>query len=207
MDYENHWNNIYRNSKVETLGWFEKSSNSSVELIKKCNLSKQDPVLIAGAGATTLVDYLLKEGYCNIIANDISSTAFDKLKERLGGSSSRKIKWVVDDLTNPKELSKLPEIALWHDRAVLHFFLEKNQQETYFNLVRKLVRSKGYVIIAAFSLSGASRCSGLAVHRYNEEMLKNHLGKNFQLMNAFNHIYTMPSGETRKYIYTLFQRD
>ncbi len=35
----------------------------------------------------------------NILANDLSTTALEKLKARLGDESS-KIKWIIDDLTH-----------------------------------------------------------------------------------------------------------
>jgi hypothetical protein len=104
----------------------------------------------------------------------------------------------------------LPEIGpvdLWHDRAVLHFFHKSEEQNAYFNLLKTLVRSGGFVILAAFHLDGGAKCSGLPVYRYDQEMLADKLGSGFQLQQAFDYTYTMPSGDTRKYIYTLFQRN
>ena len=64
----------------------------------------------------------------------------------------------------------------------------------------------GFVILAEFNLEGAKKCSGLAVFNYNEIMLQERLGNNFKLLRSFNYTYTQPSGNTREYIYTLFQR-
>ncbi len=88
----------------------------------------------------------------------------------------------------------------------MHFFQDIVSQDAYFNLLRKLVRKEGYVIIAAFNLDGALKCSGLPVFRYNAMMLQERLGEEFDLKEAFDFTYTMPSGDTREYIYTLFQR-
>ena len=98
------------------------------------------------------------------------------------------------------------QIDLWHDRAVLHFFHERSSQDAYFALLQKLVRPGGYVIIAAFNLNGAPTCSGLPVFRYDARMLQEKLGENFKLLEAFDHTYTQPSGDTRAYVYTLFRR-
>ena len=116
------------------------------------------------------------------------------------------VRWIVDDLTDPDELLTLEQIDLWHDRAGLHFFQDNGSQDKYFNLLRKLVSPGGYVIIAAFNLNGALKCSGLPVFRYDAAMLQEKLGKEFQLKEAFDFTYTQPSGDTREYVYTLFQR-
>jgi len=82
----------------------------------------------------------------------------------------------------------------------------KLSQDAYFNLLRTPVSQKGYVNIAAFNLKGAPKCSELPVFRYNAPMLQEKLGEEFQLKEAFDYTYTQPSGDTREYVYTLFQR-
>ncbi|MCK5028780.1 MAG: class I SAM-dependent methyltransferase [Bacteroidales bacterium] len=203
-DLTSYWNKTY-NREIQKLGWYEENPEISLKLIEKCKLNKDVSILNVGAGASTLIDELVQLDYKNIIANDLSTNALDKLKERLGKESS-KVKWIVDDLTKPTELNHVGKIDLWHDRAVLHFFNEPEEQNHYFELVKKLVKKTGYVIIAAFNLNGAEKCSGLYVFRYNKEMIQKRLGSDFELIEAFDHTYTMPSGDTREYIYTLFQR-
>jgi cyclopropane fatty-acyl-phospholipid synthase-like methyltransferase len=176
-----------------------------MRLIRKCNLKKNASILNVGAGATTLVDALLDEGYEGVIASDLTACALERLKERLGKNSSR-VDWIVDDLTHPEKLNGLAKVDLWHDRAVLHFFQMKKEQQTYFDLVRNLLKKGGYVIIAAFNLQGAEKCFGLPVHRYDEAMLQERLGEEFELKEAFNFNYMAPSGDSREYVYTLFQR-
>ncbi|MFK5856854.1 MAG: class I SAM-dependent methyltransferase [Bacteroidota bacterium] len=204
--FEHHWNKVYRKNEIYKLGWFEDSPVPSLQLIKKCNLAKNAHLLNVGAGATTLVDELLDLGYNNVIANDLSSAALGKLKERLGERKSEKVHWVVDDLTASNSLYKIEKVDLWHDRAVLHFFTEESEQDAYFELLKKLVKNNGHVIIAAFNLKSATKCSGLPINRFDENLLQEKLGEDFELIEAFNHTYTMPSGDTRKYVYTLFSR-
>jgi len=205
-DLKIHWDTAYKNSEIDKLGWYEESPDSSLSLIDKCNLDHNATLLNVGAGATTLVDELLIRGYQNIIANDLSPTALDRLASRLNMDDRRKVRWIVDDLTKPCELNNLDTVDLWHDRAVLHFFNTKEEQDTYFTLLMKLVKVKGFVIIATFNLSGATKCSGLPVHRFDKNMLQERLGDNFELIEAFDYTYIMPSGDPRKYVYTLFQR-
>lgn len=203
---KSHWERVYQNSSVDRLGWYEANPEPSLELIDQCNLQKDAALLNVGAGATTLVDELIEIGHRNIIANDISKAALEELQLRLGPERSSQVHWIVDDLTDPGILQSLEQIDLWHDRAVLHFFNDQDQQNTYFNLLKKLVCQGGYVIIAAFSLIGAEKCSGLPVFRYDAAMLQDKLGSEFQLMEAKDYTYLMPSGDTREYVYTLFQR-
>lgn len=206
FDYEKHWNAAYQKSPITNLGWYEENPAPSIELIEACSLPKDALIFNAGAGATTLISELLAKGYENLVVNDISSVALAELKNNLLVPKNVPIKFVVDDLTNPSELLKLKNIDLWHDRAVLHFFTEEKHQKAYFDLLKSVLKPKGFVILAEFNLEGAKKCSGLDVFNYNEEMLQERLGNDFELLKSFNHTYTQPSGNTREYVYTLFQK-
>lgn len=200
-----HWHDVYKDADITTLGWYEIESTPSLQLIDKCNLSKNDLILNVGAGSTTLIDSLLENGYTNLIANDISGKSLNIIKGRVG-EKQHSVKWIVDDIINPTELEKIPQVHLWNDRAVLHFFVEEKDQDAYFDLLDQKVCKNGYVILAVFSLEGAKRCSGLPVKRYSVNMLQEKLGSRYILKDSFSYIYTMPNGEDRNYIYTLFQK-
>ena len=82
-----------------------------------------------------------------------------------------------------------------------------NQQKTYFNLLKRKVKSGGYVIFSQFALDGAKKCCGLDILNYDNNMFQDNLGDNFKLIDTYNYLYTHPSNEnTRKYIYSLFKR-
>lgn len=205
-DFEKHWNNAYLKSPVTNLGWYEESPTPSLALIGDCKLPSDATIFNAGAGASTLIECLLNDGFTNLIVNDISASALVELRNSLSTHVNSNIEFIVDDLTNPSELLKLKNVDLWHDRAVLHFFTTQNQQEAYFDLLKKAINKNGYVILAEFNLEGAKKCCGLEVVNYNENMLKSGLGSDFKLLKAFDYTYTQPSGNTREYVYTLFQR-
>ncbi len=204
-DLKKHWDSAYENNNITELGWYEEDPIPSLQLIQKCGLSNDARILNVGVGTSTLIDELLNFGYQNIIASDISSTALKILQTRLG-SKKNKVLWVVDDLTNPKLLSEIDPVDLWHDRAVLHFFTNEEEQNIYFSLLKKIIKPKGYVLISTFNSESATKCSGLNVQRYDKDMLIDKLGADFKLLEFFNYTYTMPSGDTRPYIYTLFKR-
>jgi len=205
VNLKEHWNKVYSSRADEKLGWYEDFPQESICLIDKCNLSPDSVILNVGAGTTTLIEFLLLMGYSNIIATDISNESLTKLKISLGKEED-KVTWIVDDLTHPVLLRNIPPVDLWIDRAVLHFFTESIDQDTYFELLNSKVRKGGFVLFAEFHLTGATKCSGLPVHRYNEEMLAKKLGDDFTLINSFNHLYSTPSGAERPYIYTLFRK-
>lgn len=205
-NFEKHWNNAYQKTPVDSLGWHEENPTASLELIERCSLPKDALIFNAGAGASTLIENLLNEGYLNLVVNDISSSALIELKNNLTKHNHSSIEFILDDLTNPSELLKLKNIDLWHDRAVLHFFTEEQQIQEYFKLLKGAVKIGGYAILAEFNLEGAKKCCGLDVVNYNTEMLQNRLEDEFKLIKSFNYTYTHPSGNTREYVYTLFNR-
>ncbi len=205
INLQAHWDAAYERTSTDKTGWYEEFPEQSLNLIEDCKVSKDARIFNAGAGSTTLVDHLLKRGYNNLIASDISSSALSDLKERLG-DEGKNIEWIVDDLTAPGNLNQMQPVDVWHDRAVVHFFTDENDRKTYFELLNRSVKSGGYAIIATFNLEGAEKCCGLPVYRFDASMLKDHIGDDFSLVNHFNYTYTQPSGNTREYVYTLFKK-
>jgi ubiquinone/menaquinone biosynthesis C-methylase UbiE len=206
ISMKEHWNEIYEALDIDELPWQEEIPEPSIKLLSKCHINKDEPILDVGAGASTFVDYLINQGFSNINATDISETALKKLKERLGTEKASSVRWMVDDITQPVNIQNLRDIAVWHDRAVLHFLLEESQQQMYLSTLKKVVKKGGYVIIAAFSNKGAKKCSGLDVKNYDQNMLAKFLGDDFRLLEYFDYTFYMPSGKLRPYIYALFQR-
>lgn len=204
FDFQSHWNTAYTKSPQNKLGWFETDLQPSFELIDACELDKNARILVIGSGSTTLVDALNEKKYTSIIASDISDVALSKLSERIDHKGS--IEFIVDDLTAPDKLNKITKVDLWIDRAVLHFLVDEKEQAEYFKLLKSKVKKGAYVILAEFSLLGAKKCSGLPVLNYSEEMFKERLGDEFELLKEFDFSYTMPSGDLRPYIYTLYKR-
>ena len=201
-----HWDEIYEALDADELTWYEEIPEPSIRLLSKCQINKDESILDVGAGASTFIDYLLNQGFKNIIAVDISEIALNKIKERLGKEKASSVRWIVDDITEPVHIQDLRDIAVWHDRAVLHFLLEEKHQKVYLSMLKKVLKNKGYVIIAAFSLKGAKKCTGLDVKNYDQDILAEFLGEEFKLLEYFDQTYYMPSGEPRPYIYTLFQK-
>lgn len=204
-EMRDHWDSIYQSYEVNELGWYEETPTSCLKLLSKCNLKPEDSILYVGAGASTLVDCLITKGLKNITAVDISETAINKLKERLGEKASQ-VKFVVDDVTSPSQKDVFRNVSVWYDRALFHFFTQEKDRQGYLATLKAAVKENCYVAISTFSLEGAEMCAGLNVRRYDQSMLSQFLGSDFKLIECFNYLYHMPSGDPRPYIYTLFQR-
>jgi EEF1A lysine methyltransferase 2 len=205
LDYKNNWydNNSIR--EINKLVWFEDTPQPSLDLILSCNLRKDDIILEVGSGTATLIKNLLQESYSNIVVTDISSVSIDRAKKFLDSRDAGKIKWVVDDIADPKIITRLAGIDLWHDRIVLPV-LDEYSQNGYLNTLKILVRKNGFVIIAVLSPDVGKRSVSFGTKNYDYKMIEEFLGKDFKLLKHFSYSYRMSSGTLRPYVYTLFQR-
>lgn len=205
INFTNHWDAAYSKTATDALGWYEENSTPTLQLIEACQLPKEAAILNVGSGSSMLIDDLLDLKYSNVIASDLSLEALNQLKKRLKAAADN-VQYIVDDLTNSTVLKNLENIDLWNDRAVLHFFLTEKERTAYFDLLKRVVKKEGFVIIATFAKEGAKKCCGLDVYRYNAEMLQKSLGTDFELLKAFDYTFTNPNGDPRPYVYTLFKR-
>ena len=124
--------------------------------------SKHSAIIDVGGGESTLVDDLLGYGYRNITLLDISQTAIDVTRKRLGAASER-VNWLVGNVTEV-ELGTAT-FDIWHDRAVFHFLATASERAGYVRQVGRAVRQGGYVIVSTFGPEGPTKCSGLDLVR------------------------------------------
>lgn len=201
MDRVSHWNRVYETKPADTVSWYQRDPVRSAAYITKYTEPSQT-VIDVGAGASHLVDALLDIGYRNLIVLDVSSAALDLAKARLG-SRADLVQWVVADVTKQP---KLPQADLWHDRAVLHFLTETEDQAAYRDLVTSTVVPSGHLVLATFALDGPERCSGLAVQRHNAASLGKLLGSEFELLSEEGEVHVTPSGTEQRFCWTVFRR-
>jgi EEF1A lysine methyltransferase 2 len=201
-----HWDKIYFSNSITRLGWYEAEPSPSIQLIEKCAISKHDLLIDVGSGTSTLIPRLLELGYQNLVAIDISEVALEKARSLLEKEQAAKVQWMVEDMTNPRAAQHLQNVAIWHDRAMFHFLTEESQRQMYFSVLQKVLKPGGFVIMAAFAMNGAEKCSGLPVQRYNAESLGEFFGEGFRLFDRFDVAYRMPCGDLRPYVYARFQK-
>ena len=200
-DAKIHWENIYQAKKPHEVSWFQANPDKSHELILATGVSKHAPIIDVGAGATRLVEVLLDSGFSDLTVLDISCTALQRLKKRLGARESR-VTFVEADVT---EFQPRRRFAVWHDRAVFHFLTKSKDRERYFAGLRASLEPRGHVIIASFGLNGPSQCSGLDVVRYSAETLSDALGSDFSLMESAKEHHITPTGAQQEFVYCRFR--
>src|SRR5690606_22206092 len=98
QDLKSHWNTAY-DKEDKKLGWFAVDPAQIMQLNESCKLAINAAIVNVGAGTTYIIDVLLKEGYTNLIANDLSDLALHNLKDRIKKSHSYFLKCIADDLT------------------------------------------------------------------------------------------------------------
>ena len=144
------------------------------------------------------MDDLVNEGYTDVTILDLSSTALDVAKRRLGKSADS-VHWLCSDITRadfPKH-----SLDIWHDRAVFHFLTDPTDRQAYVEQVMRAVRPGGHVIVATFGENGPTQCSGLPVVRYNPESLHDAFGGGFNLIEHKEEIHHTPAGKTQQFVY------
>lgn len=198
MEPKSHWENVYASKASDAVSWYQPHATLSLELIKRVAQGKDARILDVGAGASMLVDDLLDEGMTALSVLDISQTALDVVRERLGPRASG-VEWIQCDIT---QVALEPaSVEVWHDRAVFHFLTSAADREAYVAQVRRTVRPGGHVIVAAFAPDGPLHCSGLPVMRYAPDDLHAQFGARFELLEQLSEDHHTPMGTTQHFVY------
>ena len=198
-----HWEQVYASKATTQVSWFQEYPQNSLDLITATGVDKNAYVIDVGGGASTLVDHLLAFGFSNITVLDISATAINSARARLGGAAD-KVNWLEADITE----INLPahHYALWHDRAVFHFLTSPDDRQTYVNTLLNSLAPGGHAIIATFAMNGPQECSGLPTNRYSPDQLVEAFGPAFRLVATRDEVHETPFGTEQKFEYCLLRR-
>jgi EEF1A lysine methyltransferase 2 len=196
-----HWNEIFRKTDDCGLGWYEKDFSQSLKFLNLIPNWRESKMFVAGAGTSGLIELLLRSE-AELILNDLSQEAIIKAKDKYG--DNRRTQWLCHDISKPLP-AWVNDIDIWFDRAVLHFLVNEGDVEGYFDNVHAAVKPGRYAIFAEFSKTGATRCAGLEVRRYDTQDLSDRL-VGFELLTHEEYTYVNPNGDPRPYIYTLFKK-
>lgn len=198
MQTAEHWENVYRTKDFDAVSWYAPHLAESLRLIRQLAPDKTAAIVDIGAGESTLVDDLLHHHYLDLSVLDISVTAIDFSKQRLGAQAEQ-VGWHVGDITQYHFGSK--KFDLWHDRAVFHFLTDPAARHAYIELVRRSVKPGGYVLMATFGPNGPLKCSGLEVVRYDAQSLHNEFGEGFSLQGDELTMHHTPMGTDQQFLY------
>lgn len=203
MNTKTHWEHIYETKATTQVSWYQEHAQFSLQYIQKTGIRKSDHIIDVGGGASTLVDDLIEAGFQNITVLDVSETALQLARQRLG-SRAAIVSWIEADITK----ADLPHdsFEVWHDRAVFHFLTQAADRQHYIDTVRHSVRKGGHVIVATFAPDGPERCSGLEVVRYSPESLHSEFGDSFEVVDSARETHHTPFGTEQKFIYCYCRR-
>ena len=200
MNVETHWDKIYREKAPDAVSWYRPHLETSLALIEKAAPERTVSIIDVGGGGSTLVDDLLAHGYQNITVLDVSQTALNVTKKRLGPASEG-IQWVTADIVNGELASNAYDV--WHDRAVFHFLTAMDQRVAYVRQVARAVTPGGHVLVSTFGPQGPTKCSGLEVVRYDAESLHAEFGVRFRLLDSIKELHSTPFGTMQQFLYCL----
>ncbi len=198
-----YWDMIFAGTQEEKLGWHEKDALKTFELLNKIPTIENATIFLVGAGTSIIIEQLINSK-AQLIINDISIEALNKVKKRLK-TDENKVNWFCHDISLIIK-DNIPNIDIWIDRAVLHFLTTEASIKGYFKNIKNKLKINGYVVFAEFAKTGADKCAGLILHRYSITELSQRLGASFKLIASFNYTYINPNGEQKPYIYGLYQR-
>jgi 2-polyprenyl-3-methyl-5-hydroxy-6-metoxy-1,4-benzoquinol methylase len=198
MDVETHWETIYKTKPAGAVSWYRPHLEVSLGLVERAAANSAAAIIDVGGGESTLVDDLVRRGFCNVTVLDISATALEATQQRLG-QSAEQVRWISADVTQVS----LPRHSfdVWHDRAVFHFLTTDESRAAYVRNVLNAMRPGGFVIVSTFGPEGPTRCSGLEVMRYDAEALHRQFGVGFRLVESSKELHQTPWGAAQQFLY------
>lgn len=201
-DRQTHWQNVYQTRGEQEVSWSQPSPEPSLGLVEMFAPGKSAAIVDIGGGASRLVDALRERGYSHLTVLDLSETALQSARERLGGDATS-VHWIAADVTTWQPPQAFD---IWHDRAAFHFLVDPRDREAYLARLQQAVKSGGHAIIATFAPDGPEKCSGLPVQRYDHVALGKALGAAFELVHHQPHRHVTPWGAAQSFQFSVFRR-
>lgn len=188
------WDAAYDRGGVESVSWYQAVPAVSLELMERLEVPPTASVIDVGGGGSPLAHELMQRGFSDVTVLDISGSALDASRERIGEDAS--ITFVQADL-----LAWAPsrKYDVWHDRAVYHFLVTDGDRATYARTLRKALAPDGFAVVGTFALDGPSTCSGLPVRRYAADELSHSLGGTFEKLESVREEHVTPRGTVQPF--------
>lgn len=202
FDRKNHWEKIYNKYDSSDVSWYQPTPETSLGFLIQFEIPLNAKIIDIGGGDSFLVDHLLKLGYEDITILDISESALNKAKQRLGTKAS-KVKWIVADAVTFVPAEKYD---FWHDRAAFHFLTQEKEIETYINIIQKNINPSGILVIGTFSEQGPKKCSGIEIKQYSETSMTDRLKMYFDKIKCITVEHKTPAEVLQSFIFCSFRK-
>ena len=89
MSTKTHWESVYESKPAEAVSWYAPHLHQSLRYVNEAAAQKGAAIIDVGGGESTLVDDLLASGYSNVTVLDVSATALEVTRRRLGDRLDR----------------------------------------------------------------------------------------------------------------------
>ena len=202
FNVKNHWENIYSSKNEDAVSWFQEYPKTSIELIEKYSTDKSSSIIDIGSGRSRILKNLIENEYDDLTYLDISQEACSKSKISLGNKKDL-IQWHVQ---NVLDFNAEKKFSIWHDRAVFHFLISKEDVEKYKKVAFKTIAQDGYLILGTFSENGPEKCSGLNISRYSPESLKKIFNPEFKMIETFTIDHKTPFNTIQNFLFIIFKK-
>lgn len=158
-------------------------------------------VIDVGGGASLFAPQLVAGGFKDITVLDVSARALAEARHRMDANTP--IVWLHQEL-----LASSPErrYDVWHDRAVLHFLIDADDQERYVQVLKAALAPGGSAVIGVFAEDGPDHCSGLPVVRYSARELATLLGQDFDVIATRREEHVTPGGVVQPFSWIAARR-
>ncbi len=156
------WEDVHGGKAVDSVSWWQSVPGLSLDLVDRTGVDHDAGVIDVGAGWSTLVDHLVERGFADVSAIDLSKTALQTVRDRLGPAGDQVVLTMADVL----DLDLRRTFTVWHDRAVFHFLTEQDERDDYRASLERHTEADSWVVVATFGPDGPTHCSGLPIVRY-----------------------------------------
>lgn len=195
------WEGVHHSKDVDGVSWWQSVPGLSLGLVDDTRLGPDEPIIDVGAGWSTLVDHLLEKGYRDLTAIDLSVSALQTVRDRLG-PAGKDVQLTMADVL---DLHMGRQYALWHDRAVYHFLTEPEERADYLASLQRSLRPGGWLAVATFGPDGPATCSGLPIVRYTHAQLADRF-PDYRLIDTAGEDHLTPWGTSQQFTAVLLRR-
>lgn len=196
-----HWDGAYADGD-DSCSWTQRRPQRSLAAIAQISPDRDAPIVDVGGGASPLAAALVSDGYRDVTVLDLSAAALQLARSRMG-ADVHLARWMVADV-----LAWAPPraYAVWHDRAVLHFFTADEDRARYARTLRAALHPGGHAVIACFAPGGPERCSGLPVRQSSAAELLGLLGPGFEEVSSAIETHVTPGGAEQAFTWLVARR-
>jgi len=196
------WEGVHDSKDVDGVSWWQSVPALSLDLVDQSGVGVEEAIIDVGAGWSTLVDHLVQRGHKDVTAIDLSATALQTVRDRIGPAGNH----VVLDVADVLDFSPGRQFAVWHDRAVFHFLTELDERDDYRASLARCLKPGGFAVVATFGPDGPQTCSGLPIVRYTHDELAAEF-PGYPLVSTSGEDHVTPWGTTQQFTAVLLRRE